>query len=483
MSDWQTDVGADPTGVLTTAQRAALARAYAARVEEEGPAPVYETVAEARQSEAGLSGEERRALQRAMQWAGVYDAAIDGAFGRGTRAAMGDWQARKGYDVTGVLTTRQRDELMADYNAILEGLGLDLVRDDTAGIEMRMPTALVEFSRYEPPFAHYDAIEDGAAYRVLLISQDGDGDTLAGLYDVMQTLEIVPQDGPRDRDDTVFRLEGQNADFVSHTEAGLVDGSVKGFTLIWPRGDEERRARVLDEMRQSFAPIPGVVMPDRVGAPDETQRVDLLAGLQIRRPELSRSGFYVDAAGMVLTTSDILGSCGRITLDEAVEAEIAAQDDASGLALLRPQSPLSPSDYARLQTATPRLQSEVAVSGFSYEGVLGAPSLTFGRLADLRGLDGADTVRRLEVGTQPGDAGGPVLDATGAVLGMLLPRNEDGGRVLPDGVSFAADSDTIAAFLGREGVQVSEAEDRSTLNPDQLGRKAGGMTVLVSCWD
>ena len=90
---------------------------------ETAPAPTPpepdETPAEARRSERALSAQERKDLQIALQWAGFYDAAIDGAFGRGTRASMGAWQAANGYDQTGVLTTRQRAALIAQYNACL----------------------------------------------------------------------------------------------------------------------------------------------------------------------------------------------------------------------------------------------------------------------------------------------------------------------------------------------------------------------------
>ena len=80
--------------------------------------------------------------------------------------------------------------------AVLDGLGLERVVDRATGIALRLPTKVVDFARYAPPFAHFDPVGDLDA-RVLLISQSGDRTTLNGLYDVMQTLEIVPETGPR----------------------------------------------------------------------------------------------------------------------------------------------------------------------------------------------------------------------------------------------------------------------------------------------
>jgi hypothetical protein len=138
---------------------------------------------------------------------------------------------------------------------------------------------------------------------------------------------------------------------------------------------------------------------------------------------------------------------------------------------------------AAFQLAPDQPGAEVAVAGYSYEDRLSAPVLTWGTLEDLTGLAGEPGVKRLSLKAQPGDAGGPVLDATGAVLGMLLPAATDPGRALPEGVSFAAAGAEIARVLGAAGVPVTEAAASGALPPEDLTRRATDMTVLVSCWD
>jgi hypothetical protein len=438
-----------------------------------------ETPQQARASEQLLSGEERKALQVALQWAGFYNAAIDGAFGRGTRGSMAQWQEANGYDATGILTTLQRAALLRQYNAVLDGLGLQMVRDDRAGIEIMMPTAEVAFAEYEPPFVHYNATGDVDA-RVLLISQAGDRDTLFGLYDIMQTLEIVPLNGPRERRDNSFELVGEDGSIISQTQVSLQDGQIKGFTLIWPAGDEERRRRVIAEMAKSLRRLPGVL--DAAAGSNDDQVIDLVAGLQVRQPRISRSGFYVDSAGSVVTTSESVQSCRRLTLDGDTDAELVSDDKARGIAFLKPRSTLAPLAVARFARGVPRLQSEVSVAGFSYEGVLSAATLTFGTLADLRGLQGEEELHRLSLKAQPGDAGGPVFDASGNVMGMLLPRPE-GDKQLPDDVSFALDGSAITDAARAAGLTLTQSETTGTVAPRDLTLAAQGMTVLVSCWE
>lgn len=434
---------------------------------------------EARASEAQLPREGREALQVALKWAGFYDGPIDGAFGRGTRASMSAWQGANGFEATGILTTLQREVLLGQYNAVLSGLDLQTVRDETAGIEMMLPLGVVGFDRIEPPFVHYEARGDIDA-RVLLISQEGDRATLFGLYDIMQSLRIVPTEGPRERREDGFILIGQGGDFVSHTEVTLRNGRIKGFTLVWPAGDEDRRLRLLGEMQKSFTRIDGVL--DAIADAPGAQRIDLVAGLEIRKPRLTRSGFYVDGQGTVVTTTDAVAGCGRITLDNDAQAQVIGADEALGIAVLKPAAPLAPMATAAFQTVTPRLQSEVSVAGFSYGGILSAPTLTFGRLADLRGLNGEANLKRLEMEALPGDVGGPVLDASGAVVGMLAAPAMD-GRQLPQDVSFSVDAAAIGALLDRLGISAAQSQATAALHPVDLTRQASAMTVLVGCWD
>ena len=114
---------------------------------------------------------------------------------------------------------------------------------------------------------------------------------------------------------------------------------------------------------------------------------------------------------------------------------------------------------------------------------LPAPVLTFGTLEDVTGLNGEAGLRRLALQALPGDAGGAVLDASGAVIGMLLPAGPQGGKQLPQGTFFALSAAEIARLLTPSGVALLPAENRTALSPVMMTETATGMTALVSCWD
>ncbi|RID93712.1 peptidoglycan-binding protein [Gemmobacter lutimaris] len=445
------------------------------------PAVIEETLAEARAAEARLDRDQRMELQTALQWFGFYNARIDGAFGAGTRKSMADWQTANGLEPTGVLTTMQRETLVAAHQQAQAELGLQTVTEEEAGIEITLPTALVEFDHYEPPFAHFRE-KNGSGVRVILISEPGDQSTLYGLYDVLQTLEVVPLSGERSRAERSFTIDGRNGKVASHTYAELSKGLIKGYMLIWDPAKDQQMGRVLAAMQASFRSVGDKALdPGLVPLSDDSRR-SLMAGLEVRRPELSRTGFYVDGSGAVLTTREAVEGCNRITLDLRSDATVVFSDAATGLALLKPAKPLSPPAVAELLTGPARPGQEVAVSGYSYEDTLPAPTLTFGSLEDMKGLDGEAGIARLSLPALPGDAGGPVLDGAGTVIGMLLPRDTAGSRRLPDSVTYAAQAATIAARLTEAGVTPHASARSGALAPEDLNRMARGMTVLVSCW-
>lgn len=441
-----------------------------------------ETRQEARDSEALLLPEDRRDLQTALQWFGFYPSAIDGAFGPGTRNSMAAWQEAQGLEPTGILTTRQRRALLEAWRGELAAFGFREVIETESGITVTLPLNLVEFDHYEPPFVHYRAKTDDAP-RIVLISQPGDQAALYGLYDVLQTLESVPLDGARDRDDRSFRIRGTSARVDTTVYATLNGERIKGWMLISTPGNEGRDARILKVLQDSFSPDGDKVLDPGMVPMEAGTKAGLLAGLEVRKPRLSRTGFFVSADGMVATTVEAVESCGRVTIDRTTDAEVALADAATGLALLKPKSPLSPLAVADFATGAGRPGSEITVPGYSYEDRLPAPVLTFGTFEDGTGLDGEAGRSRLSLQSLPGDAGGAVLDSSGAVVGMLLPAAPQGGKQMPAGVAFALWGSEITRILGLNGVTARAASGTTPLAPGALANLGTGMTALVSCWD
>jgi peptidoglycan hydrolase-like protein with peptidoglycan-binding domain len=441
-----------------------------------------ETPREARASEAALSHEEKMALQEALKWYGFYDSSIDGNYGPGTRASMAAWQTANAYEPTGILTTKQRGEITGNYQSDKAEFGFETVTEAESGIEITLPLALIRLDRYEPPFVHY-ADKAGSGLKVLLISEPGGRTSLAALYDILQSLEIIPPSGERLLEEESFTIRGRD-DKIETLAFARTDGdTVKGYVISWNLADAARMTRILPAMQASFRSLGAKALdPGLVPLADAARR-GLLAGLEVRRPKLSRSGFFVDGTGTVLTTAEAVATCGHITLERSTKATVSYTDAATGIALLTPEKPLSPRAVAAFATSPGRIGLKVSVSGYSYEDKLPAPVVTLGTVEDTRGLNGESGLTRLSIATLPGDAGGPVFADSGAVLGMLLPASSDATRQLPEGVAFAASASALTDLLTAQGLVLGAAPETAAATPDALARQARSMTVLVSCWD
>ncbi|WP_238941516.1 serine protease [Jannaschia sp. Os4] len=468
-------------GAAVAAAEQAPAPDAAPRVDTTPPEPVEETPREARRSEAGLDRAAREELQRALQWFGLYAARIDGAFGPGTRNSMAAWQAREGVPTTGVLTTRQRADLLARFEAARARIGLGPLVVREAGIELVAPRGLVTFDRIEAPFVHH-AEKNGSGVTLSLISQPGGARAMGGLYQILQTVEAVPEAGARELRRDGFTIEGAAGGRTTRVEARLQGDHLVGFMMSWPAAEDGMAARVVPEMVASLASV-GAPLDPEAGFDPAAQDVDMVSGLEVRRPARVGAGFWVDRSGAVATAAANVAECGRVTLDGVHEAEVATL--AGDLAVLRPVGRLAPPAVARLAPAEARLKTGVAVGGYPFGGVLGTATLTFGTLEDVRGLDGSADVLRLGLAARAGDVGGPVLDEAGRVAGLLLPAPEMEGRALPGDVAVALKSGRLETALSAAGVSATMADGPAPapVAPEDLTRVAAEVTVLVGCWE
>ncbi|MEY3003276.1 MAG: hypothetical protein RLZZ491_452 [Pseudomonadota bacterium] len=471
------------TAPLPTAPAPAPAPASAGRPKDQDSLP------NAIDSEARLTRAERLAIQTALQGFGLYRGAIDGDFGPATRDAIWGWQRAEGLVPTGVLTPAQREQLLTGYQAAWDGIGMTLQRDTRAGIEIELPMGMVALDGYAFPFALYGPVDDSAV-QVLLISQPGDSTTLRWLYEMMAELAIVPPSGTRSRGQDRFVLTGQSEGLRSHTEVRLIDGALKGFSLVWPPDQDAPAAQILPRMQASFRAIDGVLDPD-AAPPDPAPGPDLAIDLTTTAPARLRTGFFVDAAGHVMTTAAAIGDdCARLAINTDMPAEIAHVDPALGLAFLRPARPVRPPAHAALAPLPGRVGTQIAVAGFPFDGAVGTATLGFGTLDILQAPDAAPMIQRLGIATDDSEAGAPVLDQTGAVLGMVVPgATADGG---PDAgpnpgakatATLAVRADALAGALAAAGIRPTLASQSEPLGPEALARLGAAITVTVSCWN
>lgn len=450
------------------------------------PMPDAQSLPDAKAAELGLDEADRREVQTALKWFGFYAGLVDGNIGSGSRAGMANWQTMKGFDPTGVLTAGQRALLIDTYRSEQTAFGFEPVSDPNSGIDVILPMAMVSFDGTSPPFVRFGP-KDGSGVTALLISQPGGTKaSLSVLYDVLQTLDIMPAVGDRALQDTAFTIHGRNDRIETLAVAQIVGGAIKGYVLSWDVAKSDQMQRVVEVVQSSFRAAGTMTLDAGLVPLDAAAKSGLLAGLSVKEPKLTRSGFFIDQSGRVLTTIDAVDHCGTITLDENHGAKVIFTDMAKGIALLATEAPIAPRSVASFATQAPPPGSAITVSGYSYGARLSAPVLTQGTLAETKGLNGEPDLMRLSLQALPGDAGGPVIDGQGAVIGMLLAAPTKTARQLPAGVVFAVSSAALSEALTQSqgpALTLAAATASNAPTPDALNAALRDMTVLVSCWE
>lgn len=194
------------------------------------------------------------------------------------------------------------------------------------------------------------------------------------------------------------------------------------------------------------------------------------------------SGFRV-AAGRIVTNHHVVNGCNRLQVN-GVAAQLQASDARSDLALLLVTLP---GTSANLRDTPGAIGEPVAVAGYPLRGLLSGYSMTLGNLSSLSGVRGDTRLLQLSAPVQPGNSGGPMLDAAGNLLGVVVSKLNalKMARLtgdIPQNVNFAINAQVLRGFLDANGVSYTLAGNAPALVPTQIAEKARGFTVLVECW-
>ena len=213
-----------------------------------------------------------------------------------------------------------------------------------------------------------------------------------------------------------------------------------------------------------------------------------------RRPASSGTGFVV-GAGRVLTNNHVAQGCAEMRLRTAGGREltgtVAASDPQQDLALLTVQggggSDLGPPLPFRSGPELRRGEG-VVTYGFPLAGLLSSgPTLTTGEVSALAGL--RDNPRQFQISApvQPGNSGGPLLDRSGNVVGVVVSKL-NAQRIarstgdIPQNVNFAIKATEALDFLRRNGVQPRSAHSAGApRGADEVGEVAHPSTVFLRC--
>jgi peptidyl-prolyl cis-trans isomerase A (cyclophilin A) len=202
------------------------------------------------------------------------------------------------------------------------------------------------------------------------------------------------------------------------------------------------------------------------------------------------SGIVVGTHGEILTNFHVVEGCENITaqlpLKKAETATLIAHDQKNDLAVIQIKVP--PASVATFRGGTSlRAGDTIVALGYPLSGLLASTAnVSTGIVSALAGL--GDDTRYLQISApvQPGNSGGPLLDTSGHLVGIVTAKLNAVRMArftgdVPQNVNFAIKAEIARAFLDSKGINYQTAQSSQNLSVAEVGDVAGPFTVFVEC--
>jgi S1-C subfamily serine protease len=173
-----------------------------------------------------------------------------------------------------------------------------------------------------------------------------------------------------------------------------------------------------------------------------------------RPPDAFGSGFYVTSNGYLLTNQHVVDGAREVFIysgSKRLPATVVKTDAANDLALLKVSG-----SFDALPVSSSRgvkLGQTVSTVGFPNPNLQGkSPKLTKGEISSLSGASDDAKYFQISVPVQPGNSGGPLVDAYGNVVGVVTAKLSAGAALattgdLPENVNYAVKGTFVMGFL------------------------------------
>jgi len=213
-------------------------------------------------------------------------------------------------------------------------------------------------------------------------------------------------------------------------------------------------------------------------------QVPLIAGEIEERPASSGTGFIVNRHGHILTNQHVVDGCDSIratTEGKQQELVLVGSDVKNDLAVLQMTSRIKYVGRFREERSIRPLERVVAV-GYPLQGVLASEaSITTGTVSALAGPGNDARFLQMTAPVQPGHSGGPLLDQSGFIVGIVESRLSD-LAMFPENDDFAVDGAVAKAFLDAYNIEYDTGIPTLELESADIGEAAKRFTLLLQCY-
>lgn len=214
-------------------------------------------------------------------------------------------------------------------------------------------------------------------------------------------------------------------------------------------------------------------------------------GASAPAPRIKGTGtaFVVNGQGNLVTNHHVVSRCDEVYVwsgKKLFPAIVIASDPGNDIAVVEaPDLPVR--KIAKFRNDGPQLGEDIMVAGFPYATMLGGSlKTTFGNVSSVIGLENNASDLQLSAPIQPGNSGGPIVDQSGAVIGVVTSsiNNEyllSGGGDIGQLMNFGVKSDVVVVFLKSHRIPMEIVSAGEVMRNAQLAADALDYTFLFVC--
>ena len=198
------------------------------------------------------------------------------------------------------------------------------------------------------------------------------------------------------------------------------------------------------------------------------------------------TGWYVAPGGYLVTNAHVVEDCKMVTLKSGAELQILNMQPDEDLALLKGVTEVAPLVLRDGRSA--RLAEDVLIAGYPLGGILSSGiNVTVGTVSALAGMGDDERRFQFTAPVQPGNSGGPVLDTSGHVIGVVVSKLnamsiQDEIGDIPQNVNFGIALPSLIKFLKGNDVPYAPQASSTHIDKVDLAELARESTVLLQCY-
>jgi hypothetical protein len=438
---------------------------------------------------------DRKAVQDALGWLGLYNGAVDGGWGKRTRDSILAYQSGAGASPDGVVAANQLTALKEGARQARAAVGFEVVDERRSGVRIGAPLkiltkivmidgdAMIETADGDVTLAMQSRLGDQAGLAALYAKLTAETGSRKVTYKAMKTDEFFVAAGEAAGRKFYSRFAKSPADW----QGGPV---LRGFTFTYPKdqaGDLDKVALAIANSFEPFSASPPSLDTAAARASSNVTWRDIVKTTSAAEPAPAASAVSQPAApsapaliatGLVVAPGEALtafgaADCANPSVD-GKPAKSLRRDAASGLTLLAGDfgAAAGPPGFGAGS-------AELVVLSFTTGAAPDKPRLEASPAPLASAGEGP---RAIVAALTKSASGAPVFDRRGGLEGLVAPVAGEPARIA--GVALAAphaliEREAIESFLGL--LAAASPAERAELGAGEIAREKRAALAPIVC--